>query len=416
MFGSVLACMLAIPALSAAQDPRAPLIGPFFALAEDGDLLASAIAPTPGEYTLAVDNLARRLSPGLAAFMLAARVVAEARAENGLSLHWRVDLPEYVPPELELRVLDPRQVPIWKHTTYMLSVNGWGKVGAGDSCQGPGIESWDSGLLIASIDACDAAPAWRAAAKLRPDWLLVLDDLSSLAPGDLDQARAHYRDLYRDADLLHPWGMTQLFNLPSFGALSPRRDALAALRQAYSEHHPLAAEDSLWSTQSPGLRSGELELILVDPSDMLASNSSDAALGRLALSSAPFKLVMKPGRWFDARSAEREPWDDLLEWLAYHRVFGVVLLGSDPHVSGVVEHATRAQLGYDLLEVVCGPANENLDSAPALPDSSFMPGSAMEAALVRIQARGFQLRITLEDLLGPTRFPVERSSTWLRPR
>ncbi len=416
MFGSVLACMLAIPALSAAQDPRAPLIGPFFALAEDGDLLASAIAPTPGEYTLAVDNLGNWLSRGWADDMLAERVVAQASAENGLSLHWRVELPEFVPHEFELRVLDPQQVPIWKHTTFDLPDAGWAEVKPQVCCLGPCAENWTSGLLIASIDACDAAPAWRAAAKRRPDWLLVLDDLSSLAPGDLDQARAHYRDLYRDADLLHPWGMTQLFNLPSFGALSPRRDALAALRQAYSEHHPLAVEDSLWSTQSPGLRSGELELILVDPSAVLASNSLDAALGRLALSSAPFKLVMRPGRWFDARSAERELWDDLLGWLAFHRVFGVVLLGSDPHVSGVVEHATCAQLGYDLLEVVCGPANETHDPTRALPDPSFMPGSVLEAALVRIQARGFQLRITLEDLLGPTRFPVERSSTWLRPR
>lgn len=415
MLGSLLALSLACLAVAAPQDPRAPLIGPFFALAEDGDLLASAIAPTPGEYTLAVDNLGNWLSRGWADDMLAARVVAQASAENGLSLHWRVDLPEFVPQEFELRVLDQQQVPIWTHRTFDLPDARWAEL-IGGRCGMAGPEPWSSGLLIASIDACDAAPTWRAAVELRPDWLLVLDDVSALAPGDLDQARSHYRRLYRDADLLQPGGMTQLFNLPSFGALSPTRNALATLRRAYSEHHPLTVEDSLWSTQSPGLRSGELELILVDPSDVLASNSLDAALGRLAYSSAPFKLVMKPGRWFDARSAEREPWDDLLGWLAFHRVFGVVLLGSDPYVSGVVEHATRAQLGYDLLEVVCGPAKESPDPTRAPPDPNFMPGSAMEAALVRIQAKAFQLRITLEDLLGPSRFPVERSSTWLRPR
>ncbi len=416
MFRTVLACALALPAFAAAQDPRAPLIGPFFALAEDGDLLVSAIAPTPGEYTLAVDNLGNWLSRSWADDMLAARVVAEAKVENGLSLHWRVELRPFVPLDFELQVLDSRQVPIWKHRAFDLPDAQWAEVKPSGCCLGPCEERWSSGLLIASIDACDAAPTWRSAAELRADWLLVLDDVRALPPGDLDQARSHYHDLYRDADLLHPRGMTQLFNLPSFGALSPRRDALPALRQAYSEHHPLLQEDSLWSSQSRGLRSGELELILVDPAEVLESNSLDAALGRLAFSSAPFKLVMKPGRWFDPRSADRESWDDLLGWLAFHRVFGVVLLGSDPHVSGVVEHKTREQLGYDLLEVVCGPAKESLDPTRAPPDPNFMKGSAMEAAFVRVQARGLQLRITLEDLAGPCRFPVERSSTWLRPR
>jgi hypothetical protein len=403
------------PALAQAQDVRAPLVGPFFALAENGDLLACAIAPAPGEYTLAVDNPGNWLSRGWASSMLSARAVAEALPANGLSLHWRVELPDFVPHEFELRVHDSRQVPIWKHRTFDLPDVRWAEL-IGGRCGLSGPEPWSSGAVIASIDACDAAPIWRAAAKLRPDWMLVLDDLSAVAPRALEEARSHYRRLYREADLSQPMGTAQLFNLPSFGAFSPTRDSLATLRQAYSEHHALAADDSLWSMASPGLRTGELELILVDPSELLAANSMDAAWSRLAFSRAAFKLVLKPGRWFDARSSDRARWDELLAQLAFHRVFGVVLIGTDPHLSGVVEHPTRAQLGYDLLEVVCGPASASVDPSRAPPDPNFMPGSAMETALVRIQAKALQMRIEIQDLLGPCRFPVERSSTWLRPR
>jgi hypothetical protein len=404
------------PAFIQTEDPRAPLIGPFFALAEDGDLLACAIAPAPGEYTLAVGNVPDRWSTVLAAEAFSARAVSKTLPANGLSLHWRIELPELVPGGLELRVLDSEQVPVWTHRTWELPDVRWAEPVVGGCCLGPCAETWPSGLVIASIDTCDATTTWRAAAKLRPDWMLVLDDLSAVAPHDLEEARSRYRRLYREADLSHSMGTAQLFNLPSFGAFSPTRDSLATLRQAYSEHHALAADDSLWSTASPGLRSGELELILVDPSELLASNSMDAAWSRLAFSRAAFKLVMKPGRWFDARSSDRARWDEFLARLAFHRVFGVVLIGTDPHLSGVVEHSTRAQLGYDLLEVVCGPASARADPSPTPPDPNFMPRSPMEAALVRVQAKALQMRITLEEPLGPRRFPVERSSTWLRPR
>jgi hypothetical protein len=411
--GALLACA---PALAQVEDARKPLIGPFFALAEDGDLLACAIAPAPGEYTLAIDNVPVRWTTVLPAEAFSARAAAKALSENGLSLHWRVDLPKFVPGGLELRVLDSEQVPVWTHQTWELPDAGWAEPVVGTSCLGPNSETWPSGLLIASIDACDAAPTWRAAAKLRPDWMLVLDELSAVAPRDLEEARSHYRRLYREADLAHSMGTAQLFNLPSFGALEPTRDSLATLRQAYSEHHALAADDSLWSTASPGLRSGELELILVDPSELLAQNSMDAAWRRLAFSQAAFKLVMKPGRWFDERFSDRAHWDEFLAQLAFHRVFGVVLIGTDPHTSGVVEHRTKEPIGYDLLEVVCGPAAARADPPPAPPDPNFMRGSPMPAALVRVQAKVLQMRITIEGPLGRHRFPVERSSTWLRPR
>lgn len=415
MLSSLLPHLFALVAGATPQDSRTPLIGPFFALAEDGDLLVCAVAPAPGEYTLAIENVPDRWTTVLSGDAFSARAVSKTLPANGLSLHWRVELPEFVPGGLELRVLDSEQAPVWTHRTWELPDVRWAEL-IGGRCGLAGPEPWSSGILIASIDPCDAARTWRAVAKLRPDWMLVLDDLSAVPPRDLEEARAHYRRLYRDADLAQPMGTAQLFNLPSFGALSPSRDSLSTLRQAYAEHHAFAPDESLWNSQSPGLRSGELELILVDPSELLALNSMDAAWSRLAFSRAAFKLVMKPGRWFDARNSDRASWDELLAWLAAKRVFGVVLLGSDPHVSGIVEHATRSQLGYDLLEVVCGPASESFAPSRPPPDPNFMPGSALETALVRVQARAMQLRITLEEPLGPLRFPVERSSTWLRPR
>ncbi len=414
VFGaSLLACA---PALAQVEDPRTPLIGPFFALDAGGDLLACAIAPAPGEYTLAIDNVPYGGSHISVSSLISERSLASALPSNGLSLHWRVELPEFVPGNLELRVFAGEQAPIWIHRTWRLPDARWAAPVVPRTCLQANDDPWPPGLIIVSIDACEAARTWRAAAKLRPDWMLVLDDLSAVAPRDLEEARAHYRRLYLEADLLQPMGMAQLFNLPSFGALAPPRDALATLRQAFSEHQALTADDSLWSTASPGLRSGELELILVDPSELLESNSMDAAWRRLAFSRAAFKLVVKPGRWFDARFSDRAQWDELLTRLAFHGVFGVVLIGTDPHISGVVEHSTRAQLGYDLLEVVCGPATARVEPPPAPPDPNFMPRSPMEAALVRVQVRALQMRITLEDPSGRHRFPVDRSSTWLRPR
>jgi hypothetical protein len=390
------------PALVQAQDVRTPLVGPFFALAEDGDLLACAIAPAPGEYTLAIEGLEERgRSTWIEATSLRAR--DNARSDEGLTLHWRLELPESPGYRFEARVEDDRGCPIWKCAPWHL----------------PDGAAASPHMVIASLDGCDAANGWRLASRKPCDWFVVIDDVSALAPNDAGSARAHYRALYLDADLWNASRTPQLFNLPSLDGLQPPSGALGALRRAYREHHALEPSESPWTTEALRRRSANFDMFLVDPTEILAPNSLDAALFGLSASQAPFKLVVKPGRWFDARFAERDlaSWNSFLAWLAFHRVTGVLVFGSDPHASGIVEHKTSDAIGYDLIEVVCGPASARNDAAPLPPDPSYMPRSLLSAAIVSVHMSDpWSLQVSLVDPGGVSRFPLDRTANWLRPR
>jgi hypothetical protein len=418
MLGGLIPCLLTCASGAFAQDPHTPLIGPFFAVTRSGELVARAIAPTPGTYTFEAQTIEFRGRVAHPAPTMAIRATAEATLAEGLSLQWRLAMPDHVPFGVELRVLDESGVPVWIDRTSDLPDPAWAESDGGTSCLGPPQPSRSVGLVVASIDACNAAPGWRAVRAERPEMVLAVDDLAAVAPRDLDAARQHYRELYRDADLTHAFGTAQLFNLPHFDGLAPTPDAIATLRRAYAEIHPLQPNNSPWLTETLAQRRREFALFLVDPAQLLAPNSLESTLHQLAFSSAVFKLVVKSGRWLDSRASDDElrAWRALVDRFADLRVTGLVLVGVDEHNSGFVEHKTWARLGYNLVELVCGPATGRAPISPVEPDPAFLPGTAMRAAVLNVRVYDQSVHATLVDTDSGRRIKLERSSTWLRPR
>ncbi len=407
-----LACLLvalAGPGTGQAETQSA-LAAPLFAL-DRGTLVASARAPVEGDYRLVIRRSptarnARPLSP------TELSALGSARAENDLWVRWRIDIERFHERELELSVEDSDGVTLWRRSTSSLPVVYWTDPLA-SSCLAPGASSLSGSLLVAQLDG--AHEAWRQAVARPFDCMVAIDDVTALGPGRLDHAREHFAGFLRHADLVREWGTGQLLHLPATGAAQPVEELAHAVRQAWSESTPLGKDLQSALHQ----QFGELDLFLFDRSEFLEPDAFAATIARMAISTARFKLVVRPGRWFDSRQPERDGafWQAFLDEVARRRIDGVVLIGSDPRAACVVEHHTREHVGYDLVEVVCGPASAVVEDADAVADPQRMRGSAMPAAFVRVGFRHLSsLVIVLEPSAGGAPFVVDRTSSWLRSR
>jgi len=87
----------------------------------------------------------------------------------------------------------------------------------------------------------------------------------------------------------------------------------------------------------------------------------------LAESTAPFKVLATGMVWHDKPNREKDDWESyahereaLFDFLAEHRIGGVVLLGGDVHVSLLLEHLPTERLGYPLFEYVVSPLHDRV--------------------------------------------------------
>jgi hypothetical protein len=71
--------------------------------------------------------------------------------------------------------------------------------------------------------------------------------------------------------------------------------------------------------------------------------------------------------WHDKPNREKDDWETyahereaLFDFLAEHKIGGVVLLGGDVHVSLLLEHLPAGRLGYSLFEYTVSPLHDRV--------------------------------------------------------
>jgi len=87
----------------------------------------------------------------------------------------------------------------------------------------------------------------------------------------------------------------------------------------------------------------------------------------LRSSTAPFKILATGMVWHDKPNREKDDWETyahereaLFDFLAAHKIGGVVLLGGDVHVSLLLEHLPAERLGYPLFEYIVSPLHDRV--------------------------------------------------------
>jgi len=87
----------------------------------------------------------------------------------------------------------------------------------------------------------------------------------------------------------------------------------------------------------------------------------------LLSSTAPFKVLATGMVWHDKPNREKDDWETyahereaLFDFLAEHKIGGVVLLGGDVHVSLLLEHLPAERLGYSLFEYTVSPLHDRV--------------------------------------------------------
>ena len=87
----------------------------------------------------------------------------------------------------------------------------------------------------------------------------------------------------------------------------------------------------------------------------------------LRASTAPFKVLATGMVWHDKPNREKDDWETyahereaLFDFLAEHKIGGVVLLGGDVHVSLLLEHLPAGRLGEPLFEYVVSPLHDRV--------------------------------------------------------
>ncbi len=392
---------------------RAELIGPLLAIDPDGTLVASARVPAEGDYRFVIRSSPTE-RPARRSASIQSSAMERASPEHGLWVRWRVEIEHLARSGLELRIEDAHGITVWRREASSLPRASWSDALA-RSCLGSDDSFVRGALLIAQLPARPPADLWTRVLARSVDCTVVLGDVEAQASDDLGVAREQFVDLFRGADLIRPWGAAQLLHLPVLNGAQTSQALRGASRRAWAESLPLGDAPQ----GAAHRRLGQLDLFLVDRTGIVEDDALAATIERLSSSSATFKVIVREGRWFDSRERARDTpeWARFVRRLADVRVEGAVLIGSDPRSAFVVEHRTREQLGYDLVEVVCGPSSATDADADSSADPRRMPGSARPAAFVRVGLRDPRsIAIVLQPPAGGVPFMVERTSSWLRPR
>jgi hypothetical protein len=234
------------------------------------------------------------------------------------------------------------------------------------------------------------ARVWRLLGALAPDAVVLLGDTPYIDTTEPRVQAERYRafasfapfaDLARSTPMYATWDDHDFGSNDSDGTLAGKEHARAAFVAARSMP-PFVTDAKEYGTDGEGIHSsfrrGPVEVFLLDtrwfartaPSDFDASHST--LLGSvqwewlrtgLLASTAPFKVLACGMIWNGAvRPGKTDHWGaypaefaGLCRFLGDAGVSGVVLVGGDIHRSRVVEHDTRATVGYPLTELISSP-------------------------------------------------------------
>ncbi len=356
------AAVLADPLLAQGEAPTkgAPL-GPILGHVDERSAMVWMRAATPGEYLLEL------LPEGGGEAILQRR---EAREEDDLCLHWRVE------------GLRPG-------TGYRYRILRDGEEIAADAAQqiatAPSAD--EASRVRLAISSCakedeGSRAVWRRMASEEVDAVVLIGDTPYIDSTELEvQTRRHrefaavaeYQELLRGRPCWWTWDDHDFAGNDASGLAAGKENT----RLVFSRYRPQAEYGDGEGGIYTSFRRGPVEVFLLDtrwyamtePSfagshkpTMLGAKQWEWLQAGLLASTAPFKLLACGVIWDDKQNAESDDWGTyrhelqaIQKFIGDHRIGGVVLVGGDIHASRVLRYPTEKTAGYRMVQFIASP-------------------------------------------------------------
>lgn len=331
------------------------------------------------------------------------------------------------------------------NTTYKYAINGEHK------------ESWwfktrpkiDTSALIAFGSCANekegSSKVWDQMNKEKIDALVLLGDTPYIDTTDLLIQRKRYQEfaavpafsnLVAHTPVYSTWDDHDFGRNDTDGNLDGKENS----RQAFSEHRPNPSIGENDQGIYTSFKQGPVEIFLLDARwfarTEVSENNIPTLLGKqqwkwlekeLTASTAPFK-VLASGMIFNSatRPGKTDHWGDypteyyrLLSIIKRNSISGVVLVSGDIHWSRVIQHNTKAKIGYDLIEFITSPIHEKLISAANAPHEGdlFSVGEINSFLLLDAKTKNDRksLKMTITNASGESLYvykvdSIEKSS------
>lgn len=413
----------AIPALSGREAPTLNVLGPIVGHTEADRSALWLRAATPGEYALEVTPVAGGDT----------RVItARADEAHDLCVQWRVsDLQPAT--RYRYRILSGatplREAPEQVFTT------------APNPAQPAKVR-----LALSSCAREDAGSraVWDRMAEEHVDGVVLIGDTPYIDSTDLAvQTKRHrefaaveeYQRLLRSRPCWWTWDDHDFAGNDSSGLVPGKENS----RTVFTRYRPQWAFGENDQGIYTSFRYGPVEVFLIDtrwfamteasyanplqPSLLGAAQWQWLQRGLLA-STAPFKVLACGVIWDDKENREKDDWGTyfyeraaLEDFIARHKIPGVILAGGDIHASRVLRYASAKKVGYNLVQFIASPIHASVIPSlnvyhPDLVRSAVEPHvflvldvdatvspPRLQAELVnRHGARVFTYSLTLDDL------------------
>lgn len=368
--GSALALGAAVTSkvLPGAPTPLPEVLGPILGHTEPTAAHLWLRPSSTGEYMLEIEPLAGGR---------AITVPGEAREADDLCIHWRVD-------------------GLQAATPYRYRIRSGDRVLAGDPGQvftTPPPPDAPSRVRFA-ISSCAKEDAgsravWKRMAEEEVDGVVLIGDTPYIDSTELEvQTRRHrefaavpeYQQLLCSRSCWWTWDDHD-FGINNCSGLIPGKENS---RLVYTRYRPQASYGDGNNGIYTRFRYGPVEVFLLDTRWFAMTEASYARSGYPTLlgasqwawlkrglleSDAPFKLLACGMIWDDKEvtNTQNDSWGAyrherkaLEQFIAEHRIPGVVLVGGDIHSSRVLRYATKESIGYNLLQFIASPIHASV--------------------------------------------------------
>jgi len=238
-----------------------------------------------------------------------------------------------------------------------------------------------------------SSKVWNQMNEQKINALVLLGDTPYIDTTDLGVQRKRYQEfaavpafanLVAHTPVYSTWDDHDFGRNDTDGNLKGKENS----RQAFSEHRPNPTVGENGQGIYTSFKQGPVEVLLLDARwfarTEISENNIPTLLGQqqwdwlereLKASTAPFK-ILACGMIFNGatRPGKTDHWGDypieyyrLLSIIKRNSISGVVLVSGDIHWSRVIQHNTKAKIGYDLIEFITSPIHEKLISAANAP-------------------------------------------------
>jgi alkaline phosphatase D len=262
---------------------------------------------------------------------------------------------------------------------------------------------------------------WDRMATVGADAVVLLGDTPYIDKTDLASNRRAHRAFLRVpnlAELLRTRPLWASWDDHDFGGndTDGKVKNKGLIRQAFCEYRAQPqfgdGEQGIYTK----FRFGPVEVFLIDPryfsqtEPSPVDNTKPTCLGTtqwkwllagLKESTAPFKVLATGMIWDDKQNREKDDWqtyaherDALFDFIAEHKIPGVLLMGGDIHVSRHLTYPSR--VGYDLHQCIVSPLHDRIIKELNVPHPALVWGEPIPNVFLQLVVDSTQQPATLQ--------------------